>query len=572
MNFINKQNFFITVILIYSLYDRTLWSNIAQWQVDEATTMWLGLTYSLSDAPVGLMSSQDIPNPNGMIYLSKFLNKFSNLWYASYVLSLIQLILIFLLTYFLAKDNKKFFLIIIAPLIFSVCLRSISSHMSNQWVLTLVNLLFFILLIIYVNKPSLEKLILLILPIIIAPSIYLSGITNSAAYLLCIIFILFFYPLKITFNKFYKSILLLFSIILIFFIAVWFPYIKVVILHDIEFFNNNNSLSNKLIEVIHTIKNFPYWSIFYAAADLSGAFKHNGLDNSPFWSIFHFNEENRELFKSFYDGPLSVNSIYLLKINSLILTIQSILSSVILIYLFIFLLLKKFDRILNKKITIFLITMYLFVFFILILGIFLGSPEWIKGKRLDMQVHLLPFLLLIWFLTPWILKIPSKFEKYLKGISLILLLSFIVINISVGQMIYKDHINYRGNILSDADIPLVHKQKIIEFIVEDWNKTSTQKNIEIGYFFTDKRYGWIDKFGEKYKNFYPNVYTRGREYDYILLKSHGIYNNQEGIQHRKKLENQYIITYLGTKISNKKNSIIVLKQIGRLKVYKVKNY
>jgi len=444
--------------------------------------------------------------------------------------------------------------------------------MSNQWVLTLVNLLFFILLIIYVNKPSLEKLILLILPIIIAPSIYLSGITNSAAYLLCIIFILFFYPLKITFNKFYKSILLLFSIILIFFIAVWFPYIKVVILHDIEFFNNNNSLSNKLIEVIHTIKNFPYWSIFYAAADLSGAFKHNGLDNSPFWSIFHFNEENREIFKNFYDGPLSTNSIYLLKINSLILTIQSILSSIILIYLFIFFLLKKFDRIINKKITIFLITMYLFVFFIVILGAFLGSPEWIKGKRLDMQVHLLPFLLLIWFLTPWILKIPTKFEKYFKGISLVLLLSFIVINIFVGQIIYKDHINYRGNIISDADIPLVHKQKIIEFIVEDWNKTSTQKNIEIGYFFTDKRYGWIDKFGEKYKNFYPNVYTRGREYDYILLKSHGIYNNQEGIQHRKKLENQYIITYLGTKISNKKNSIIVLKQIGRLKVYKVKNY
>jgi len=572
MNFINKQNFFITVILIYSLYDRTLWSNIAQWQVDEATTMWLGLTYSLSDAPVGLMSSQDIPNPNGMIYLSKFLNKFSNLWYASYVLSLIQLILIFLLTYFLAKDNKKFFLIIIAPLIFSVCLRSISSHMSNQWVLTLVNLLFFILLIIYVNKPSLEKLILLILPIIIAPSIYLSGITNSAAYLLCIIFILFFYPLKITFNKSYKSILLLFVIILIFFVSIWLPYIKVVTLHNIEFFNNNNSLSNKLIEVVQTIKNFPYWSIFYAAADLSGAFKHNGLDNSPFWSIFHFNEENRELFKSFYDGPLSVNSIYLLKINSLILTIQSILSSIILIYLFIFFLLKKFDRIINKKITIFLITMYLFVFFIVILGAFLGSPEWIKGKRLDMQVHLLPFLLLIWFLTPWILKIPTKFEKYFKGISLVLLLSFIVINIFVGQIIYKDHINYRGNIISDADIPLVHKQKIIEFIVEDWNKTSTQKNIEIGYFFTDKRYGWIDKFGEKYKNFYPNVYTRGREYDYILLKSHGIYNNQEGIQHRKKLENQYIITYLGTKISNKKNSIIVLKQIGRLKVYKVKNY
>ena len=70
MDLIKKQNFLIFLIVAYSLYDRTLWSNITQWQVDEATTMWIGLTFSISDAPVGLVSSQNIPNPNGMIFLS----------------------------------------------------------------------------------------------------------------------------------------------------------------------------------------------------------------------------------------------------------------------------------------------------------------------------------------------------------------------------------------------------------------------------------------------------------------------------------------------------------------------
>ena len=574
MDLIKKQNFLIFLIVAYSLYDRTLWSNITQWQVDEATTMWIGLTFSISDAPVGLVSSQNIPNPNGMIFLSKFLNKFPELWHSSYVLSLLQLFLIVLFGYLLSKEDKKLFFIIIAPLTFSVCLLSISPHFSNQWVLTLVNLFFFILLIFYANRPSLERFTFLALPILMAPSIYLSGITNLIAYILCSIFILFFYPMKVTITNTFKSIFLLSIIITIFLVSVWLPFFKTITLNEIEFFNIDNSLSDRLIEVVKALKGFPYWSIFYAAGDLSGTFKHNGFDNisSPFWSIFHFNnEEIRAMFEQFYDGPLSKNSIHLLKINSLILIAQSIISTLILIYLIGCLLSKNFSKINNIKLLIFLIAIYLFVFFTLMIGTFLGSPDWINGKRLDMQVHLLPFLLLIWFLTPWVINISNKFDKYLKTIFLFIFSSFILINIIAGHIIYKDHMNYKGKILSDADIPLIHKQQIIEFIVNDWKKTSKQENIEIGYFFTDNRYSWVDKFGEKYELYYPNVYTRGREFDYILFKSHGLYNKQEGIQFRNKLENQYIVTYLETKLTNESSQIKDLIQIGRLKVYKTKN-
>ena len=140
--FKNKSLLIFFLILIFSLYDRTLWSNISQWQVDEASTMWISLKYPFFEIPVGLISSENIPNPNGMIYFSKLLNKFPSLWLSSYFLSLLQLILICVLGYILSKNNQKLFLFIIIPLILSLCLRSISAHLSNQWVLTLVNLLF----------------------------------------------------------------------------------------------------------------------------------------------------------------------------------------------------------------------------------------------------------------------------------------------------------------------------------------------------------------------------------------------------------------------------------------------
>jgi hypothetical protein len=563
-----KKNSFFFLIIIYSFYDRVLWSNISQWQVDEATTMWLGLNYSLSNLPVGLISSQGIPNPNGMMYLSKFLSQMPTLWSSSYILSLIQLSLILILGFVLSKENKNYFLLIILPLILCLSLRSISPHMSNQWVLTLVNLLFFILIAIYINKPSISRLVLFSIPILIAPSIYLSGLSNSFAYMICVIFIFFIYPAKFSLSELYKSILFLIIVISIFCYFVWLPYFEIILLKEINLFNKSIEF-NRMERIFDTILNFPYWSIFYAGGDISGTFKHNGLDTiiSPFWSIFHFDEEKRQILKTLYDGPLSINSINLLKLNSLILVLQAFISSVI---IFCIIFLKKIFKIKHKKITYFLITVYLFIFAIPVIGSVLGSPNWVKGDRLDMQVHLLPFFILVWFLVPWTFEVSTKFDKYFRIFSIIILTVYAGINLVSGLLVYHDHLKYSGKILSDADIPLIQKKKVVDFISKDWKKNNDNEIIQVGYYFTDKRYNWIDRFGEKYFGYYPNVYTRGREFDYIFLKSYGLKNSQEGIQHRSKLNNQYIITYNGSKLAINEKDISINKKIGRLRILKLK--
>src|SRR6056300_951129 len=450
MSLFKKNSFIFLIIIIYSLYDRVLWSNISQWQVDEATTLWLGLNYSISNLPVGLISSQGIPNPNGMMYLSKFLSLMPTLWSSGYILSLIQLSLILILGFVLSKENKNYFLLIIVPLILFLSLRSISPHMSKQWVLTLVNLLFFILIAIYINKPSMIRLVLFSIPILIAPSIYLSGVSNSFAYMMCVIFIFFIYPAKFSLSELYKSILFLIIITSIFFYFVWLPYFKIILLKEINFFNNSIEF-NRLERLFDTILNYPYWSIFYAAGDISGTFKHNGLDtiSSPFWSIFHFDVEKRQILKTLYDGPLSMNSITLLKLNSLILILQAFISSVI---LFCIIFLKKIFKIKYKKITYFLITVYLFIFVVPIIGSVLGSPNWVRGERLDMQVHLLPFFILVWFVVPWIFEVSTKFDKYFKIFSIFILTVYASVNFISGILVYNDHLKYNGRILSDADI------------------------------------------------------------------------------------------------------------------------
>ena len=339
--------------------------------------MWISLKYTFFQIPVGLISSENIPNPNGMIYFSKLLNKFPSLWLSSYFLSLLQLILIFILAYALSRNNQKLFLLIIIPLILSLCLRSISTHLSNQWVLTLVNLLFLILITLYLNKPSINKFAILALPVFMAPSIYLSGISNSIAYLFSSFFIFFFYPSEINFKKILKPFLVIFVTIILFSYFIWYPFLKNLIINDVKLFGYLDQSIN-LKKIFSIIISYPYWSIFYAAGDITGTFKHNGFDtiSSPFWSIFNYDQQRSQVFENIYDGPLSKFSISLLKINSFILIIQSIISYLLIIFYLFF---RRFFTVTDKKILFFILTSYLFIFFVIVFGAILGSPNWVKG-------------------------------------------------------------------------------------------------------------------------------------------------------------------------------------------------
>ena len=63
--------------------------------------------------PVGLISSEGFPNPNGMIIFAKALSYLPSLWSVSFVLSFIQFFLILILGYILFKNDNRFYLFIL---------------------------------------------------------------------------------------------------------------------------------------------------------------------------------------------------------------------------------------------------------------------------------------------------------------------------------------------------------------------------------------------------------------------------------------------------------------------------
>ncbi len=213
----------------------------------------------------------------------------------------------------------------------------------------------------------------------------------------------------------------------------------------------------------------------------------------------------------------------------------------------------------------------IFVFTVLVLATFLGAPDWISGKRLDHQVQFLPFLIIIWFVIPWIIKLPKFLNKSLNIFFIFLFFSYILLSILSGYQISKDYNKYNGTMITEADVPLIQKKEAIKFIANDWKLKSNSKSIPVAYFFNDRRWSEVNKFGEKLSKYYPNIYTLGREYDYELLRSHGLFNTQEGIQHRNFKNIRYIICYNSIPIRIKKSLISEIKIIGQLKIIKLIN-
>ena len=74
------------LFVILVIVDRYYWAQISQWREDQATNLWLGYTTGIGNAPVGLISSQDIPNPNGMIIVGFFLSALPDLLSTSFLL------------------------------------------------------------------------------------------------------------------------------------------------------------------------------------------------------------------------------------------------------------------------------------------------------------------------------------------------------------------------------------------------------------------------------------------------------------------------------------------------------
>ena len=133
----NKYFFIFIVFVLIAIIDRCYWSMVCEWREDQAANIWAGMTWDLAEIKVGLMSSVQIPNPNGMFLWGYFLSFLPDLWSVSLFLNMLQLGGLCLISYQVTKGKRIFFLLL--PLISFVTLRATGGEFWNQWILTSIN-------------------------------------------------------------------------------------------------------------------------------------------------------------------------------------------------------------------------------------------------------------------------------------------------------------------------------------------------------------------------------------------------------------------------------------------------
>ena len=145
---------------------------------------------------------------------------------------------------------------------------------------------------------------------------------------------------------------------------------------------------------------------------------------------------------------------------------------------------------------------------------------------------------------------------------------FLSINLVCGFMIVRDHLQYRGNVLSEAVVPLTDKMQTVEFIAEDWLLHSEAESISVDYDLDRGIWNEISATepAMKLTQWYPSSMTEGRGFDYELLRRYGLKNEQEGVQLRNFGDGKYLVTYAFEDPPQALNSRTTHYYFGRLRL------
>jgi hypothetical protein len=519
------ESFIAFSVVLFVMADRFLWATISQWREDQATNIWLGYTQNLFDIPVGLISSQDIPNPNGMVILAFFLSRLPGLLVISWVLGIIQAILLAWLSWSFFGKSPLFYLTAII-LLASAVLRAISIEFWNQWIMVYPNALFFIWIASFYKKPNLMKIPFVIFLIIFTPSLYLGGIVNSLSFSLIASLIIFKKIKCLNYKQAVITLVISFILIGLLLILTWIPYIQRGHLVSILSYSKN---SNFTFQLLLGIISFLSFQILSSTVWLSQVI--------PFAIFF-----DKNILPSLAQKVIGI--------HNFILLFQSIL-----FYLSIGLALhssyfkkRNFDLVFRpeyKNQGLFLILIFVFLLSCFTISPLLKGPFWIIGERVDQTLQFFPFFLILWFATPFVLNLPDKYRNYVLRFSRILAVAFLLINVYLGIESVRSVYLSGGNGQSIIDVPLIQKLKVTKYIAAEWKAHSSQSSISIFYELNDGTWDWMYDFGPKLNPWYSSPYTIGRAYDFELLRTYNLHNEQEGIDSKNRSDSQakYIVSY-----------------------------
>ncbi|HSR21643.1 MAG TPA: hypothetical protein VLL49_12070, partial [Anaerolineales bacterium] len=122
-------------------------------------------------------------------------------------------------------------------------------------------------------------------------------------------------------------------------------------------------------------------------------------------------------------------------------------------------------------------------------------------------------------------------------------LCFSLTSALVGFKVIAENLAYRGPVLTGADVPLLQKLQVADFVATDWQRYSSSDRIPVAYDLGGGRWDWVTSFGRTLLRWYRAPYTMGRAFDYTLLRGYGLSNTQEGIQRRSSDKARYLVTY-----------------------------
>ena len=548
----NRKAILIGVIIVSALLlliDRYYWAQIAQWREDQATNLWLGYTARIGNIPVGLMSSQRIPNPNGMILLGIIFSKLPNLLSVSIVLGVTQVILIALVGWQAFKEKREYVLVAIIPVLSSVILRSTSVEFWNQYTSTLVNLFFLFWALKYLENRSLWNILPITILIVLAPSLYLAGIVNAIVMTILTVGMLIYQRPK--WVNVFPVLMVTIAVILLSIFITWLPYLHAVDLEQLTNYNNKTRLSP--VDMLDSLLESFFGLPFYGALQWS--------DQSIYTQAF--NDANPKI--------LSSSTLYLLRMIGAVYLLQTLFAFAVLLRGIVVHLLKRKTKegsALNiNSPTARLVTLAgLFICLSYAFSSWLGGPPWIIGARPDQTVQFLPMFLLLIFLLPLTFTLRSGMEQSILKISYGTVVIFGAINMLCGWMILHDHLHYRGTVITEADVPLAQKMQVIKFIADDWKRTSDSDIIPVDYDLGGGIWDWVPTFGNALTKWYPAPMTDGREFDYEFLHQYGLVNYQEGKQFRTFGTGRYLITYTLETPPQNENKTITHYIFGRLRV------
>ena len=526
----------ISILLI----ERFLWTDVSVWGLDQITHIWVGYQYPINEIPVGNISSRYLPNPNGLMIIGKLLSFFPNLKFVSIFLTLFQSSILFLIYLSVPSYKRQDFRLFFLAILSSIYLINASIEFWSQYLVLNINILFICWVINLVNYKNPNSFTFLSFLVLLVSSFYLNGIITGA-----VMFVTGIYFLRrlipISKEKLFNQLFYTLPLVSIFIYFVWIPYFSEVSLNDFFGFERTHTDPWYFI-LFDSLIRFPISFLFqWAEVDSYKA------------SLLMFAEPN---------NILSIRSRYLQFTNLSLHALFGISFLIQIIYVFIKKLKTTEDNL--KQI---LKILFFFMFSSYLVFPLLGSFKLGNNENPSLSLQYYPIYLLIIFLFPLLFKSEKIFNNIFLPINKFLFSVFIILNLSLSQSVFTDHMQYDDFRITNADIPYPNKIDAIEFIVQDWSKYSDSNEIPVFYDF-DKVvfYSWITEFGFYLTEWYEAPFTLGREYDYELLKRYGLQNSQEGIQRRTIEDNRYIISYFYLEPPEFKNNNVEHYKIGRLRV------